>query len=132
MNIIKNKSGYIALLAVFIIMTTGVIIGVSMSLNGISELTLSYNNYQSVKAFNLADACAEEALINLKRDGASYSGDTLNFDSDYCTITISGTGATRTAEIVGIVKDKFNRKINLEVTITPSFAVDAWEEVGEF
>ena len=130
---IKNESGYVALISVLIILAVGLIIGIGIGLNGMNELSLAYQNQQTVKAFNLADACADEALLNLKNDGAAYTGtQTLYFNDDFCTITISGIGNSRTADIMGTVRDKYIRKITLTVNILPSFSLENWEEVAEF
>ncbi len=127
----QNNSGYIALLAVLVLLAVGTSIGVIVSLNSLAELNNAFGYYSGQKAFALADACAQEAIFQLKNQGASYSGTTLSFASDYCTITISSSAGSATAQITSLVADQYTKKIKLTADLSP-FLLTSWEEVSSF
>ena len=125
MKTYKPKNGFIALVSVLIISAIAIIIGVSISLLGMSELQMGFSENQSFKAFNYADACTEEALERLRINWANYSG-SLSFDEGSCTINTVVSGGSATINLVGTV-DNFTRKI--QISVDSSLNVTAWEEL---
>ncbi len=92
---VKNKPGVVALLLVVIIGAAALVMAYASSFLGVGDLTMAYNSHQGTEIFSLADGCAETALENFRMDPVNYTGQTLNFSSGSCTITVSGSGANR-------------------------------------
>jgi hypothetical protein len=114
-KIFKNNSGLASLIAVIVISTAAISIALSVALGGITELQTGLFVNNSAVARNYAEACAEEAYFRLKRD-ESYTGSTLNFSNDSCTVAVSGSGVSRTFTVEGIF-DRFTRNLNTNVTL---------------
>ena len=83
----KNIRGFMALIIVIIIAIIATTAAVSVSLSGLGELAGNYMAHQSQNSFDNADACAEEALLRLRRD-AGYIGGTMVLSAP-CTIIIN-------------------------------------------
>lgn len=114
MNKLNNQSGYIALVAVIILASLGLAVAVTVSLNGINELGLSWQNYQVERAFTLADSCAEEALLRLSRETSDYLGThILNFEADSCTIEASADSSGYLVKITSLAQNKYYRHLKL-------------------
>jgi hypothetical protein len=84
----KHKSnGAAAILTVIIIGVAALIVGYNSSFLAIEEAQVGYQFQLGMSSLNLTEACAEEALERLRRDGA-YSGGTLSILSGSCIITV--------------------------------------------
>lgn len=129
-----HQGGYIALVAVLIVLSGAVVLGVSLSLNGINELQLSFFERKSVEAFYLSDACMNEGLLRLRRD-AGYTGGNLDNvldEGESCEITVSNSGTEYTVQATGTKGDTTTRRIEAVVDTASGFDVTSWQEVGEF
>lgn len=132
----NQEGGYIALVAVLIVIAAVITVGVTMSLNGVTELRLAQFEHKSVEAFYAADACMNEGITRLKADVdsgyTSYTGGTLTIDgSTTCTVTVTTSGSTRTLSSSGTVDNTITRTIEAEVDVSSSFSVSSWQEVGQ-
>ena len=126
-NIKKHQSGYIALIAIVIIVA--VTLGISLSLNIISigESQSGLIKQQSVESFGLVDSCLQEAYLRLKRDGA-WTGTTLNLGQGSCNITVSSLGSQRTIAVSADVNNVI-RQVASGITLNGgAVQVDFWEE----
>ncbi|MFA5134896.1 MAG: hypothetical protein WC505_03875 [Patescibacteria group bacterium] len=125
-----NQGGYIALIAVLIIVVVTLSIGLSMNVLSIGETQSGLRTQQAVQSFTAADACMQEAYLRLEQSG-SYAGGSLNVGFGSCTITVVDSGPvqktiTVTADVSGI-----QRKFESTVTLTGSVvSVDAWKELN--
>ncbi len=136
----KDQGGYIALVATLIVLTGVIFVGVSLSMNGVNELQLSFYERQSMDAFYLADACMNEGILRLKQDADSgyttYTGGTLDdiLESDEsCSVTVTSPDAnTRVIQATGVKSDSFTRLIEASIDISGDFTVSSWQEVEEF
>lgn len=131
-----QQGGYMALVAVLIVMTSVMTISVVMALNGVSELRLSQFEHKSVQAFYAADGCMNEGLLRLKEDGNSgyttYTGSSVTIDGAItCTINVNSTGSTRILIASGTVDNIITRSIQAEVDISAGFSLDSWKEIAE-
>ncbi len=124
-----NQKGYVALVSVLVILAVGIIVGVTVSMNAINEMQMGFTSTQADKAFVIADACAEESLLRLKREESPPVE--LFFEDGSCTIYIIALNDDRTVMVTGTVDD-YNSLIQMEVTLAPDFVVNSWQEVGEF
>lgn len=130
MRITNNKpQGYVALITVAIVMSAVIIIGITITLLVTTGVLTTFTNDQGARAFYVADSCAYEALIRLKRDGLSYIGThTLDVGDNECTIEVTAAaGDNVNVEVSGIYDDTTYRPIYLEVDTDP-FTLDSWQE----
>lgn len=133
MKKVFNKNGYITLISVLVagalillITTTLLITGITFSKNG-----LALENSNQAKA--LADACAEEALQQI-RDSVAYSGGaTLNIGNGSCNYTVLSIGGqSRNIQSVGTVNG-YVRKVEINIDkINPQINVTSWQDVDIF
>lgn len=93
-----SPSGYIALIALLLVTTAALTIGLAVSLRGLNELQAGLAVSEAAVARSTVNACVEDGLERLRGSWANYSG-TLSTGNDLCTImvTISGNSATVSA-----------------------------------
>lgn len=127
----KHPSGYVALITVAVIMSAMIIVGITVTLLVATGVVTSFTNDQGERAFFLADTCANEALLQLKRDGMVYVGShTLDVESNDCTIEVSAlTVDTVEVEAIGNYSDTTYRSITMEVDTDP-FTLTSWQETN--
>lgn len=123
--------GYVALITVAVIMSAMIVVGITVTLLVATGVLTSFTNDQGERAFFLADSCAHEALLQLKRDGMDYVGShTLTVDVHTCTIEVSAISAdTVEVEVIGNYNDTAYRSMYLEVDTDP-FTVNSWQETN--
>lgn len=129
----SSHAGYVTLLTVLVVSAVGVAVASSLLLLGIGNARSSLALQQSKNAAALADACAEEALQQL-RFSTSYSGTaTLTLGSGTCSYTvIVGSGEAREVEATGTVGTVV-RKVDVFVSqLTPKTVISSWQEVATF
>ncbi|MBU1118378.1 hypothetical protein KKH43_00665 [Patescibacteria group bacterium] len=132
MKNIQKQRGQIALISVLIIAAAALIVALAMSSGGINESIISFDDEQSERAFQIADACVDEGLLRLQRvhagEEVSYSGGTLNFGTDSCTITVTVLGSNRVVDVESTVNAKIHRKIQAIAQWTPTYELISWQE----
>mgnify|MGYP001616035106 CR=1 FL=1 len=130
----KNyQKGYIALITVLVTGAVGVAITVSLLLLGLGSSRTSFSLEQSNQAKALANACAEEALQQI-RDSTPFTGTgNLTLGQGSCSYTVtSGGSQNRTITSTGTV-GTIIRKVKITIDkITPSINVTSWQEVADF
>ena len=129
----RKSSGYITLVSVLIIGAIGVTLTTAVILAGVSTSQTSFTLEQGKEARALADACAEEALQQI-RDNASYTGSSgLTYSNGTCTYSVVSTGGeNRTIEAEGLV-GTIRRRAELTIdTISPQINIVTWQEVADF
>lgn len=125
--------GYITLISVLVVGAVGVTITISLILLGLSSSRTSFAVEQSGQAKALANACAEEALQEI-RDSTPYTGsDNLTLGQGNCTYTVTSQGGQdRTITATGTV-DTIVRKVEIVIDkINPTIEVVSWQEVADF
>ncbi|MFA6410430.1 MAG: hypothetical protein WCW26_02525 [Candidatus Buchananbacteria bacterium] len=125
MNKTKLKpNGYIALVALLIVASAALTIGIAVSLAGIEEIQGSFGVTQATRAKNLANACVEDGLEKLRKNWAGFSGQLLiNGNSCIINTVVNGNNATLVAS--GTV-DIYTQKIQIQVD--NNLNVIAWQE----
>lgn len=124
----RSQRGYIALIAVVIVVAVTLAIGLSMNLLSISETQVGLLRQRSVASFATADACLNEAYLRLMRD-AAYAGGNLNLAQGSCTIAVVSLGADRTVTVTSDVGG-VSRRIEGMVTISGSTVTQiSWKEL---
>jgi len=129
MNLFSQK-GFIALITILIISAICVMVGLTLTLESITEMKMSLEEVWGSQAYYLANYCVEEALMKLKEDD-SYRGDEIiNIDEGNCHILpIEGNW------IIKVIANVANHTKKLKVVVSeiyPEMVIDSWEEVSEF
>jgi len=125
-----NNKGYIALMSVVIIGAAGAAIAVSVILLGLASSRSSFVIGQSSQARALTEACAEQALQNI-RDSSVFTGSgQLVLDSGVCSYeVIDSGGESRTIFASGTVETVV-KKLRIDISvINPMITCDSWQEV---
>ena len=129
----RNESGFTLLLVVVIIGMIAVSVTVPLLLFGVTQSMSSLTQEQSAQARGLANACAEEALQQI-RDSTPFSGSgSLSLSTGDCDYVVTNTGGkNREIEATGTV-DTIERKVFIQLDqINPSINITSWQEVADF
>lgn len=127
------QKGYIVLLATLIVVVVGLAITSSFILLGLDFSRTVFSLEQSNQAKALANACAEEALLQV-RNNTNYSGSgNLILSRGTCTYTVINQGGeNRTINSSGIVGTLY-RKVKITINqINPKITILSWQEVADF
>lgn len=128
-----NNQGFITLISVLIVGAVGTAIAVSLILLGIGSSRTSFAVEQSNQAKALANACAEEALQQI-RDSTPYTGSgNLSLGQGDCSYTVTSQGGqNRTITASGTV-GTIVRKVEVVIdTINPAIEIVSWKELPDF
>lgn len=127
-NQLKNQQGFIALIAVLIIVSVTLSIGLSLNILSINETQSSLIRQNSTQTFGIVDGCAREAYLRVERDN-NYAGGSLNIGQGSCIITVVPQGTDRIITIESDVNNSV-RKIETSVDVTSSnIFVNYWLEL---
>ncbi len=124
-----QPAGYVALITVVLVMLTVVVVGVMVTLIGANGLLTGFVHSQGAQTYYVADSCAYEALLRLKREGLAYVGShTLTLGDDDCTIEVTNTSGTLVDVVISANHDSTTyRTVDLTVD-TADLTVALWQE----
>lgn len=128
----KQQRGFITLISVLVVGAVGVAIAFSLLLLGVGNARTSFAIEQSNQAKVLANACAEEALQQI-RDSTPFTGSgNLTLGQGTCTYTVtSQSGQNRTITSSGTV-GTIIRKVKIIIDkINPAIQAVSWQEVAD-
>ncbi len=129
----RIKGGYVALISVIIICAVLLMVVITTAYIGMTQGidSLIYSN--SISAENLASACAEDALMNLKNNQNYAGNQTLDLSTGQCQIlAITSLNNVKTVETSSSVNSA-TKKIKITVSqINPTMTVSSWQEVADF
>lgn len=131
--LLQPRTGFITLISVVIISAVGIAIALSIVLLGVGSSRTSFAVEQSNQSKALANACAEEALQQIK-DLTSYTGSgNLTLGQGTCSYTVTSQGGqNRTIVATGTV-GTILRKVKIVINnITPAISVTSWQELDNF
>lgn len=131
-NHMENTTGFVTLVAVLLVGVVGISIGLSILLLGLGSSRTSFAIEQSNQAKALANACAEEALEQM-RDSTSFSGSgSFSLGQGICTYTVTNLGGqNRIVATFGIVGTMV-RKVKVVIDkINPKIHVVSWLEAPD-
>lgn len=129
----KEQRGFITLISVLVVGAVGVAIAFSLLLLGVGNARTSFAIEQSNQAKALANACAEEALQQI-RDSTPFTGSgNLTLGQGTCNYTVTSQGGqNRTITSSGTV-GTIIRKVKIIIDkINPAIQVVSWQEVSDF
>ncbi len=131
---INDQRGFIALITIVVLSAILLTIGLTISSASLSQLVATFGSSQSARAIQVADTCAEEGYQRLKYDSA-YTGGTVPIDIYSCTITVSGSGSTRTVD-TQVTVGNYTRRVRASITLSSNVAGNAkratltkWEDL---
>ncbi len=123
----RFKRGVVALITVIIMGASLLTIGLTIAFISQTELVISAGAGRERQALALAMSCLEEASHRLKNN-SSYTGGTVPIDGNTCTVTVSGSGGTRTVTASSTV-DVYTKGVSATFTLKQNAALNskAWE-----
>ncbi len=127
----QNQQGYIALLAVLIVGAAATAIALTLLSTGTDAQRSTLITQQSTQARQLANACAEEALLVI-HDNTAYTGTgSLTLGAGSCTYTVTNTGSTtRTISTSATINNVVRRAIVYVTIGASSISITSWQEVS--
>ena len=127
-----NNSGYITLISVLVVGAVGIAVTLSLILLGLGSSRTSFALEQSNQTKALTNACAEEAMQQI-RDSMSFTGNgNLSLRQGTCNYTVTSQGGqNRTITALGTV-GTIVRKVKIIISkINPTITVTSWQEVAD-
>lgn len=120
-------------MSVLIVSAVGIAMTVAVLLLGVSASRTSFATEQSNQTKALTNACAEEALEQIKTSSSFTGTGTLSLGQGTCTYTVTSQGGqNRTITASGTV-GTVTRKVQAVIsTINPTVTVTSWQEVSAF
>ena len=128
----QQHKGFITLISVLVVGAVGVAIATSLILLGLGSSRTSFAIEQSNQAKGIANACAEEALQQI-RDSTPFTGSgNLTLGQGICAYTVTNQGGqNRTITSSGTV-GAIIRKVKIIIDkINPTIQVISWQEVAD-
>jgi len=129
----NNNGGYITLISVLVVGAVGVAIAISLILLGLGSSRTSFAVEQSNQAKALANACAEEALEQIRNSTPFTGTGNLTLGQGACTYTVTSQGGqNRTIIALGTVGTVV-RKVKVIINhINPLITPTSWQEMDNF
>lgn len=127
----RHRNGYVFLVSVLMISAIVISITISLLLLGLSAEMTGSAVEQSAQAMEIAQSCAERAILSLQQD-INYAGnETLAIHEGTCVIhTIGGSGnASRTICIEGML-GRHRHVVEIAIQLVkPSTTIQSFREV---
>lgn len=130
----RSSRGFVTLVSVIIVGFVALSVAVGVLLIGIGADQATSNLERAAIARGYAEACAEEALYELKLDNTYAAGAVINFTYGSCTVaSITGTGNTnRVVQVTGTV-GAVVKKIEIDIAqLDPNLTLNSWQELADF
>lgn len=130
---VKNKNGFITLISVLIIGAIGATAAVSLINIGISSSQTVSALERANQAKSIANACAEEALQQI-RDSTVFSGSgSLSLSKGTCSYEVINNGGQNRQIDVSASVGAAIRSIEINVDqINPQINIVSWQELADF
>jgi hypothetical protein len=125
------QGGFIAFTSMIVIAAVVLAVSVSVALLGVGEVNAAFSYKKGQEALKAAEGCMDNTLLRL-RDDASFSSETLSLGDASCTISVSGSGASKTIDVTATiaVPPDYTRKLQVTTKRTGnSINVLTWSEV---
>jgi len=124
-NFEKNqRPGFIALIALLIVASAALSLGIAANLSGFDELKAALAGSRVVQARALVQSCVEDNLEGLRNNFISKSSSLSNSDGS-CIINVAVDGSYAYINATGTV-DIYNQKI--QATVDNQLNVINWQE----
>lgn len=125
---VKNNQGFIVLTSFLLILAIGVAVILHIYLSGIDYGRSSLSLEKSAQAKNLANACAEDALAQIKYNNSFTGTISVTMGQGNCLATIAnGGGGVRNISVQASV-GSIIRNINISTSAINPITVSSWQE----
>jgi len=123
-----DQKGYIALITVLIISAVALAIAATVALLGIGAAQSAVAGSKGENALQLAEGCAEDALLKSQQSGA-YNGGNITRPEGTCVITVNKSGTNWTIIDTSTQID-FNRTVQVSFVRNTGSPIDlsSWQE----
>ena len=125
------KKGYIALTTVLIVGMVASVIMVSLLALGLGYSRTSNTTALSMQARSLSNACAEEALRQIRLVNTyTATNATLSLGGGSCVYTVTNTGGnTRQIDTTATVQTIVRRVRVTTSALSPKIVISSWQEI---
>lgn len=137
---LKQEGGFIVLTYVIIIGAAVLLIAAGISLRSVEEARMSLGEDLSIYALDLANSCAEIAIVRLNNN-LNYSGsETIIIDgTNTCrirpTLGAAGSSLDRIIEATSTILG-YEKKVKVDIAridrLIPILNIRSWKEVSDF
>lgn len=117
--------GFILTLVVLLLASGFTFLAVVTALRTIAQDDFALTHRDRVASRYAVEACADDALLQLRRDPA-YVGGAATLGDATCTIAVTGSGASRTVSVSGVARNQ-RHTFTIDVATSP-FAMTRWAE----
>ncbi len=130
MNIQNKKNGYIALISLIIIGAIVLLIILAITFSGLTQKLNMIEGNHAVRAYYLANACGNYALLKLQQDENYGGNENLVLDGQSCQIEdIWGSGNENRTVFVSSELGLAKKNIRIEISqLRPKTIIKSWEE----
>lgn len=131
---LNQNQGVIALMIILVLCGLSIILVLGVSILTQTNLNIATTDNNAEQNLNLAQACAETALIKLKEDINYVGNEIISVQSDNCQIRpiINLGGQSRTIETQATYKNQ-THKLRIQISnINPQIAIQSWQEIANF
>lgn len=127
-----NNSGYITLISVLVVGAVGIAVTLSLILLGLGSSRTSFAVEQSNQAKALVNACAEEAMQQI-RDSTPFIGNgNFALGQGVCSYAVTSQGEQNRTITASSAVGAIARKVKIVIDkITPMIQVVLWQEVAD-
>lgn len=127
----NQQNGFVILIVILIMGAVGLAVAYSVTIFGVDANRMSLVMQQAEEARGLANACAEEGLMQIFID-KHYTGTQILLDGG-CSFTVFNLGGkNREVRAVGTAEN-VTKKIKILVDqVNPDIRVSSWQEVADF
>lgn len=129
----SSQRGAVALTTVLVISVLAVLIAGALLSGSIDAARLTLTQQQSAQARSLADACADEALEQIRASSNFTGNGNLTLGTGSCTYTVIDQGGenrliTASGSVASVI-----RRVTVTVTqLFPTIVTSQWIEVADF
>ena len=127
------KKGFSTLFAVIVVGAVTLTVIFSLATVSLSSSRIANAFSSAFRAKSLANACAEQGLMEIRKD-ANFSGThSLTIAGQGCSYAVINNGGEgREIQSMSTV-NIFTRKVKVQISqIFPKITIDSWKEVGDF
>lgn len=129
----KKQPAYVLLISILVIGAVGLSASIYMLLSGLSATQTSVSLDASTRARSMTNACAEEALEQI-RESTSFSGTgSLLIDTLTCEYEVINLGGNNREVRAWSTVNSATRKVKILIdAINPDINIASWQEVADF
>lgn len=132
MSMYRHEDGFITLMTVIIIVAVSAALAISVILMGVDSLRTGATVTESNEAAALADACAEEALEQIRSYGFTGTQE-VTLESGTCSYTVINDGGESRTIRVTSTASTVTRRVRITIdALTPEINIVDWQDVAIF